>query len=149
MTADVLPFVRPDARPRRHLHAVMPIWSNPDCDSWCPGGHGIPGEDHSHSMYVRWDLLVGPQRDWLQVGIHRNEGEPTPRLFLHRNDACTADDGFELDLTLSEAAELIRELRTALKTARKGKRSRSSGRPKTRQVTQSKTAIELKNGVFQ
>jgi hypothetical protein len=122
VTAEVLPFVRSEARPQRHLHPVLPIWNNPDCDDWCPGGHGIPGEDHSHSTYVRWELTVGPQADWLQVGLHREEGQPEALLFVHRNDSCKDDNGFALDLTLSEAEELIRELKTALETAQKGKR---------------------------
>ncbi|RSD23945.1 hypothetical protein [Amycolatopsis eburnea] len=50
----------------------------------------------------------------MQIGVHRDEGESQPRIFLHRNDSCRADNGFALDLTPSEAAELIRELQMAL-----------------------------------
>ncbi|WP_143267008.1 hypothetical protein [Amycolatopsis thailandensis] len=96
----------------------MPIWENPDCDTWCPGKHGIPGEDHSHSLTIDWHIVVAATDDWLQVGLHREEGASDPQVFLTVNDL---DEGRQ-DMTIAEAERLIRALRKAVKTAKKGRR---------------------------
>ncbi|UOX85315.1 hypothetical protein MUY14_26360 [Amycolatopsis sp. FBCC-B4732] len=97
--------------------AHLATWDKPDCDWWCPGGHGIPGEDHFHSMYVDWHIVVAASGDWLQVGVHREEGEAHPHIFLHTNDSL---DGAQ-DLTIREARRLIRALRKGVKIAKKRK----------------------------